>query len=89
MDAIMDKLERSNTDGSGRTLLSTLHIQHPFGLTFIQGQLFWSDWEMKAILGVSLSNVSNVKVIFGDLSLNPMGLTAACIEKQNNSRLIA
>ena len=88
MDAAMDRLEQSQTDGSGRTLLSTAHIYHPFSLTFLQGQLFWSDWDMNAVLGISLSNVTDVRIMFGDLILDPMGLTAACTEKQNIGRLI-
>lgn len=84
MDAARDKLESSNTDGSGRTLLSMRHIYHPFSLTFLEGNLFWSDWELNALLAASLSNLTAVNIIFGNLLLDPMGITAACPPRQDN-----
>ena len=86
MDALLDRLEASNTDGSGRILLSTTHIYHPFSLTFLAGVgLFWSDWDLNALLAAPLNNLSDVNVVFPDLTLDPMGLTAACSERQPNS----
>ncbi len=87
MDAALDKLESSRADGSGRTLLSTLHIYHPFSLTFYQGDLFWSDWELNAILATSLSDLSVVNVVFGNLTNDPMGLSAVCGTRQEIGQL--
>lgn len=86
MDALLDRLECSNTDGSERTFLSSTHIYHPFGLAYLAGNgLFWSDWDLNAILSAPLSNLSNVGIVMGDLTLDPMGLTTACAERQPNS----
>lgn len=84
MDAGLDRLEKSNTDGSGRMLLSTLHIYHPFSITFYNGGLFWSDWSLKAILSTSLNDLSTVYVTFGNLTL----MTASCLARQKNSKSV-
>lgn len=87
LDAGLDRLERSNTDGSGRTLLYTFNNYHPFGLTFYDGGLFWTDWALKAVLGYNVTENSTVNVIFGDLILDPMSITAACASRQINGKL--
>ena len=88
MDAANDRLESSKTDGSGRTVVSTLHIYHPFGLTLFKDSLFWTDWQLNAILGTTFSDLSQVNVLFGNLTNRPMGIVASCIEKQKNSKFM-
>ena len=82
LDAAMDKIETSSVDGSNRLLLTTVHVYHPFSVAFYNNQLFWSDWELKAVLAAPLSNISATSIVFGDLTLDPMGLTAVCIDRQ-------
>jgi hypothetical protein len=84
MDAALDKLETSSVDGSERRLLSQTHIYSPFSMTYLGGSLFWSDWTLNAILAAPISNLTDVNIIFGSLLLDPMGLTAACAERQPN-----
>lgn len=83
MDGSLDRLESSKTDGSERTLLSTLQIYHPFSITFYQGDLYWSDWQLDAILMTSLSDLSKVTVV-GNFSQDPMGVVSVCTGKQAN-----
>ena len=82
VDAFLDRLESSRTDGSGRTLLSTRHIYHPFGLTFNQGDLFWSDWQLNAILGAPANNATAVGLVLENLVLDPMGIISSCPNRQ-------
>ena len=87
MDAGFSRLESSNTDGSGRKLLSTLHIYHPFSMAVIQGNLFWSDWYLNAVLSTTKQDLNNrVFITLGDLTDDPMGVAAACAEKQNSKK---
>lgn len=83
IDAAFGKLESSYVNGSNRALLSSLHIYHPFGLTFLQGNFFWSDWYLNAILATTLEELNNaVYIQLGDLPIDPMGVTAACASRQ-------
>ena len=51
IDANVDTLEYSNVDGTGRTLLARgSGIFHPFSITLEEDFLFWTDWEVLAIL---------------------------------------
>ena len=85
MDAAFGRLESSMADGSKRTLLSTLHIYHPFSMVFYQNNLFWSDWYLDAILSVPLQDLNNnVYITLGNLPFDPMGVTAACSQRQNS-----
>lgn len=87
MDASLNRLESSRTNGSERRHYSNTQpfIHHPFSLVFFQGNLFWSDWQLKAILGTSVdSNFAQINVLLSDLTLDPMGLTAACAERQQD-----
>ena len=89
MDASLNRLESSRTNGSERRHYSNTQpfIHHPFSLVFFQGNLFWSDWQLKAILGTSVdSNFAQINVLLSDLTLDPMGLTAACAERQQDSK---
>lgn len=83
MDGSLDRLESSKTDGSERTLLSTIQIYHPFGISFFEGDLYWSDWQLDAILTISLSDLSKVTVV-GNFTQDPMGLVSVCSGKQAN-----
>ena len=85
MDAGLDRMERSRTDGSERILLSTLHIYHPFGMTFLQGSVVWSDWQLSGVLRASLSNLTAVQGLLLNLTHTPTGVSAVCQERQNRS----
>lgn len=88
MDGSLDRLESSKTDGSQRTLLSTSNIYHPFGITFYRGDLFWSDWQIDAVLSISLSDLSQVYTVVGGLSQDPMGLKTVCVGTEDHGKLL-
>ena len=82
VDAFLDKLESSNVDGSNRRLLSTTHIYHPFGIVVYQNTLYWTDWQLNAVLFAPLSQPQNVGAVFSGLLLDPQGIHAACADRQ-------
>lgn len=82
LDAGLDKMETSKADGSNRVLLTTTNIFHPFDVTFYQGLLFWSDWLLNAIVAAPVNNINSKTIIFGNLTLDPMGIEAACTSRQ-------
>ena len=76
-DAQLDKLERSNVDGSMRTRLITPTnvVLHPFGITFYRSRLYWSDWEANAIFTAPASStLMDTTSFFGGLRFDPMQL---------------
>ncbi len=86
-DAILDRIECSNSDGSGRRILINQFISHPFGIDFFDGTLYWTDWQLRAVLNSTITHSSTpgVYTIYGVISnlLNrPMGLKVVSLSKQ-------
>ena len=82
MDALLDKFESSNADGSNRRLLSTTQIFHPFGITFYQNMVYWSDWQLNAILSAPVNLPTQVSFVMSGLLLSPMGIQVVSLERQ-------
>ena len=82
MDASLDKLESSNADGSNRRLLSTTRIYHPFGITFYQNRLYWTDWHVNTIYSAPISHPTQVSVVMRGLVLDPMGISVVSVDRQ-------
>ena len=82
MDAWLDRFESSNADGSNRTLLSTTQIYHPFGITFYQNRVYWTDWQLNAILSAPVKLPTQVTTVMSDLLLDPMGISVVSVERQ-------
>ncbi|PIK43683.1 putative low-density lipoprotein receptor-related protein 2 [Apostichopus japonicus] len=56
-DAQLNKIERSNLDGSARELLIAFDDDvHPFGLIFVDNALFWTDW---VTAGIDVTDIVN------------------------------
>ena len=82
MDASLDKLESSNADGSNRRLLSTTQIRHPFGVTFYQKRLYWTDWQTNAVYSALVDLPTQVSVVMSGLVLDPMGISVVSVDRQ-------
>ena len=80
MDA--NRLESSNADGSNRRFLSTTRIFHPFGITFFQNRLYWTDWTLNSVLSAPVNRPTAVSVVISNLRLDPMGISVVSVERQ-------
>ena len=75
-DAMLDKIESANTDGTNRHVLSTLGIFHPFSLTVLERSLYWTDWEMDVVLTGSSDLYLNARHLAHLNGSRPMGIKA-------------
>ena len=82
VDASLDKIESSNVDGSNRALVTTNRIFHPFGITYHNGYLYWSDWENDQIIKTNLFTPDDVTVLVSRLGSRPMGLEVVTTLRQ-------
>ena len=82
MDAFLNKLESSNADGSNRKLLSTTQIFHPFGITFFQNRLYWTDQTLNSVLSAPVNRPTAVSNLTSGLQLDPMGIIVASVKRQ-------
>ena len=71
VDAFLDKIEYSNTDGSNRVTLTTLPegfgLGVPYSLTLDGDFLYWSEWDTNSLYSVHKTEGGNVSQIFSDL----------------------
>ena len=83
-DAFLDKIEYSNVDGSGRTVLETAAngVVHPFALTLEGDLLFWTEWANLSIFATHKINGIDVEVVVGNLPLAPNGIEAVTPDRQ-------
>ena len=81
-DASLDRIETSNADGSGRRVLITEHVFHPFGIAFFEGALYWTDWQTRAIITAPVSTPRNFGAVISNLILDPMGIHMVSVERQ-------
>ena len=78
VDAFLDKIEYSNTDGSNRVTLTTLPggfgLGVPYSLTLEGNFLYWTEWDTNSLYSVHKTEGGNVSQILTDLFLNPNGI---------------
>lgn len=83
VDADLYKIESSNTNGSGRTQLTTIEEGSlAFSLAYHNHQLFWSDWISHSIKVAPLDRPQDHAAILSSLQQNPVGLTVFTAESQ-------
>ena len=87
-DAMLDKIESSNADGTNRHVLTTIGIFHPFSLTVHEAQLYWSDWEMDVILTGSSDIYLNARLLARLNGSRPMGIKAVSSANQPSGTIV-
>ncbi|KAJ7384240.1 Sortilin- receptor [Desmophyllum pertusum] len=48
-DAGLDKIERSNLDGSYRQTISSTGLPHPYSISVYKDSIYWGDWTTQSI----------------------------------------
>ena len=81
-DAMLDKIESSNVDGTNRHVLTTLGIFHPFSLTILDTELYWTDWELDVVLTGSSGLNLNARQLVRLNGSRPMGIQAVSSTRQ-------
>lgn len=88
-DALLDKIETSSTNGTGRMVVCTTHILHPFGIEIYQETLYWTDWRYKAVLKANVSQPTcDIRVVLYNLTFDPMGIRTVSLERQPPSKFV-
>ena len=81
-DAMLDRIESSNVDGSNRHVLTTFGVHHPFSLAILGSNLYWSDWTPRAIMTGTSGVYLRASVLITINGTDPMGLQAISIHRQ-------
>ena len=81
-DISANRLERSNTDGTDRELLTTTLIVDPYFITYYDGRLYWGDWYYNRLLSTSISNPSGVSFFGPSQGTDTYGIQVVAPERQ-------
>lgn len=60
-DITHNVLEKSNTDGTDRVILTRNMILDPYFLAYYDGNLYWGDWAYNRLLTLSVSSPNDVR----------------------------
>ena len=88
-DASLDRIEFSNVDGNGRTVLLS-GLDHPFSITLEGNLLFWTDWQNNAIhVAHKISGTTGSDLtIFNNFRARPFGIEAVTpIRQAQNGKI--
>ena len=58
-DYTLNKIEKSNADGSNRALVTTSLVYDAYSITFYNGRLYWTDLAYSRILTTSVNSPSS------------------------------
>lgn len=61
VDAKHHLIESSRLDGSDRQVLTSGSVLHPFDLAVFDDRVFWSDWNLRAIMMIDMFNLTDQK----------------------------
>lgn len=85
-DYTLNRIERSNVDGSNRQILST-SIRDPSYMTFYNGQLYWGDYGLNRMLTGPASQPGGGTYIGGGVSYEVYGIEVVSRERQPLGKL--
>lgn len=79
-DYTLDKIEKSNADGTNRQLVTTTLVNNPYSITVFNGRLYWTDLSESRILTVPTTSPNSAYLtgVFGVM----YGIKAATEQRQ-------
>lgn len=80
-DYSLNKIEKSSTDGSNRTLVTQSLVNDVYTITFFNGTLYWTDLSDDVIFTISMNSPNSTYLHAGVLG-NIHGIKAVAIEQQ-------
>ena len=83
-DASLDRIEYSNVDGTGRTILETGGdgLLHPFSITLENDILFWTEWQNQSIFSTHKLLGQTIVPIYETLAYPPNVVEAITPSRQ-------
>ena len=82
-DYALNKIERSNADGSNRRLVTTSLVYDPYSITFFNERLYWTDFSSNRILSFPTTSSSSATTTYLSASLGDMpGIQVLAKERQ-------
>lgn len=72
-DYTLNRIERSNVDGSNRVILTTT-VRDPFSMTYYNGRLYWGDLSLNRVLTGPANSPGSGTYLGGSVSYEVYGI---------------
>ena len=82
--AMFQKIERSDLYGRDRVIILS-NVHHPYGLTNLDGQLYWTDWQTRNVESLAMHNVSSRPITMRENMPSMMGIKAVDMEATSDN----
>ena len=87
-DYSLNKIEKSNADGTNRAVVTTSNVRDPYSITFYNNRLYWTDISYDRVLTTSVRSPS-VSYLTTSQGNNMNGIQAVSDERQPEGMLIS
>ena len=88
-DYALNKIEKSNIDGSNRQLVTTALVNNAYSITFFNGRLYWTDLLYNRILTYPTTASGSATTTYLSSSIGDMyGIQVFAEERQPKGTLI-
>lgn len=78
-----DRIERASLTGANREVILTL-TQYPFSVTVFQQDIYWTDWNTRAVYRANKNDGSGVLIMATDLQYRPNDIHVFAASKQES-----
>jgi len=85
-DLSRNVIEKSNTDGTGRTTVLSRMLSDPYFITYYDGILYWTDWGYNRLLSTPLNSTSNVAYFGPSIGADAYGIQIITPDKQRQGK---
>ena len=87
-DYSLNKIEKSNADGTNRAIVTTASVRDPYSIVFYNNRLYWTDIYYDRVLTTSVSSPS-VSYLTTSQGNNMYTIKAVASERQPQGTLIS
>ena len=70
------RIEKSNSDGTERSILTSSNVFFPIDITYYDGMLFWIDQTQRRVYTTSVSSPTSVSILNTNLGSTPYSIQA-------------
>ena len=85
-DYTLNRIERSNVNGSNRQVVTTTLVNNAYSMTYFNGRLYWTDLSYRRILTAPSTPSTSTSYLTGTLG-TIIGIKAVTDEKQPQGKL--
>ena len=82
------RIEKSNSDGTQRSIVTTSNVVYPIDITYYDGRLFWIDQTYRRVYTTAVSSPNSVSSLNTNLGSTPYSIQVVFDTRQREGSYI-